>query len=181
MSTEAAYGSWRSPITPDLLVEKVVGLSYPMPQGEAAVWVEMRPSEGGRYAIVRRDPGGGIADVLPAGFAARTLVHEYGGLSSTVHGDTMFFSNFTDQRLYRVVPGGEPQPITPEPPQPAAHRYADPVVSPDGRWLVCVRERHTEEAVINEIAVLPTDGSAEPRVLAAGHDFYSSPRMSPAG
>lgn len=181
MTTVASYGTWTSPITADLLVQKVVGLSYPQQQGDSVLWVEMRPSEGGRYTIVRRGPGGEVADVLPDGFAVRTLVHEYGGLAYAVSGDTMYFSNFLDQRLYRLDAGTPPEPITAEPEQPLAHRYADPVVSPDGHWVVCVRERHAGNTVVNEIVALPADGSAAPRVIAGGRDFYSFPRLSPTG
>ena len=63
--------------------------------------------------------------MIPAGFNARTRVHEYGGGAYLAHGDSVFFSNFTDQRLYRVDGDGQPQPITPEPETPAALRYAD--------------------------------------------------------
>jgi dipeptidyl aminopeptidase/acylaminoacyl peptidase len=181
MAAPEPYGSWRSPITPDLLVEKFVGLSYPQPWGKAVVWVEMRPQEGGRYVIVRGDPDGSRTDLLAEGFNARTLVHEYGGLSYTIHGDSLYFSNFADQRLYRTRRGGTPEPITAAPPAPRSHRYADPVVSPDGRWLVCVRERHTGREVVNEVVALPADGSAEPSIVAGGHDFYSFPRLSPDG
>ncbi len=38
----------------------------------------------------------------------------------------------------------------------------------------------TEEPV-NELVVLPTDGSEPPTVVARGHDFYSFPRLSPDG
>ncbi|HEV3498239.1 MAG TPA: prolyl oligopeptidase family serine peptidase, partial [Actinomycetes bacterium] len=60
-------------------------------------------------------------------------------------------------------------------------RYADGDVSPDGARLACVRERHLEDGVVNDIVVLPTDGSAGPTVAAAGHDFYAAPRFSPDG
>ena len=56
-----------------------------------------------------------------------------------VSGETVFFSHFPDQRLYRVDPGERPRPLTPEPPEPMAYRFADARVSPDGRELVCVR------------------------------------------
>ena len=35
--------------------------------------------------------------------------------------------------------------------------------------------------MLNELVVLPTDGSAEPMIVAGGRDFYSSPRISPDG
>ncbi|HEX2054355.1 MAG TPA: S9 family peptidase [Actinomycetota bacterium] len=177
----APYGSWESPITADLLVERVVFLSYPLTAGESVLWVEMRPSEGGRYTLVRRGPEATVADVLPEGFAVRTLVHEYGGLAYAARGNTVFFSNFADQRLYRLDRNELPVPITPEPAEPGAVRYADPVLSPDGGWLACVRERHSVEEVVNEIVGLPVDGSHEPVILAGGHDFYSFPRFSPNG
>ncbi|MEX0791027.1 MAG: S9 family peptidase, partial [Actinomycetota bacterium] len=179
--TVSPYGSWPSPITADLLVEKAVSLSYPMVQGEDVLWVEMRPAEAGRYVIVRRTPGGTFTDVLPEGFAARTLAHEYGGLSYAVHQDSIFFSNFSDQRLYRIDPGAEPVAITPEPPDPRAYRFADQVVTPDGRWVVCVRERHGGDGVFNEIVAISAAGTDDPKDLFGGHDFYSAPRVSPQG
>ena len=55
-------------------------------------------------------------------------------------------------------------------------------VTPDGATVVCVREVHGEgDEPENQIVALPLDGSAEPRVLAAGRDFYSFPRPSPDG
>ena len=74
-----------------------------------------------------------------------------------------------------------PRPITPAPPRPRSLRYADGRVTPDGRTLICVRERHEDGEVVNELVALPTDGSAAPRVVASGHDFYAAPRLSPDG
>jgi dipeptidyl aminopeptidase/acylaminoacyl peptidase len=98
-----------------------------------------------------------------------------------VHEGVLFFSNFGDQRLYRLEPGGAPVALTPAPITPAAFRYADPVVTPDGRFVVCVRERHLDAGVENDIVAVPSDGSAEPAVLASGHDFFAAPRVSPDG
>ena len=35
--------------------------------------------------------------------------------------------------------------------------------------------------MVNDLVSLPTDGSAEPRVVASGHDFYAAPRISTDG
>ncbi|HEV2758058.1 MAG TPA: prolyl oligopeptidase family serine peptidase [Acidimicrobiales bacterium] len=140
--------------------------------GDALYWSEARPAEAGRQVVVRWRPGEEPVDVLPAPFSARTTVHEYGGGAFCVDGDTVYFSNFDDQRLYRVNAGDEPRPITPE-----GARYADADVHRDR--LVCVRERHLEDGVVNDIVELPIDGSAAPTVVAEGHDFYAAPRFGP--
>ncbi len=207
-SRTSPYGTWASPVTLDRLVEDVVGLSFPIATPAHVYWTEARPSEGGRQVLVRvpiaggaggiggiggiggAGPGGEPEEVIPPGFNARTTVHEYGGLCTAVHhdpvtGDTVYFSNFADQRLYRVVAGETPSPITPEPPSPGALRYAAPVLSGDGRHLLAVRERHGDPDVPadveNEVVVLATGGSAEPSVLLSGHDFYSHVAVSPDG
>jgi dipeptidyl aminopeptidase/acylaminoacyl peptidase len=152
------------------------------PAGSSVYWLELRPKESGRTVIVRRDGAGGVTDVTPPGFDVRTRVHEYGGGAYLVdhEHDRVYFSNFTDQRLYRQDGGGEPEPISAEPPEPSASRYADMRLTPDGRWLVCVRERHGNEEVVNELVLIAADGS-DSRLLASGHDFYSSPRFAPDG
>ncbi len=123
-------------------------------------------------------------DVVPTGFNVRTMVHEYGGGAYCVHGDTVFCSNFEDQRLFRVDPDLEPVPITPAV-EGASHRYADGRVMPDGRLWIGVRERHDEgersRDVVNELVALPTAGGAKPQIIAGGRDFYSNPRISPDG
>ena len=119
-------------------------------------------------------------------------MHEYGGGTYVLHGATVIFSDFDDQRLYRqdlqdepragTAQYGPPVPITPAPLVARGLRYADGRITPDGRLLVCVRERHEPDgAVINELVALPADGTATPVVIAGGHDFYSSPRISHDG
>jgi len=177
----APYGSWPSPISAELVARSGLWLSEPIPAGDAVYWLELRPSEGGRYVVVRGDPFGSPADVTPAGFNVRTRVHEYGGGSYWVHDATVFFADFGDQRLYRQEPEREPRAITPEPPAPGSVRYADGRVTPDGRHIVCVRERHDGGVVTNELVSLPADGSGKPWVVAGGRDFYAFPRISPDG
>ncbi len=147
-------------------------------------WTETRPDEDGRIALVRADAFSSPVDVVPAGSNVRTRVHEYGGGAFVVHRGTVYFSEFTDQRLYRHVPGGgDPVPITAE--TGGTHRYADGRVTPDGSTWIGVRERHAGDRVpqdvTNELVAIPTDGSAEPQVIASGRDFYSDPRIAPDG
>jgi dipeptidyl aminopeptidase/acylaminoacyl peptidase len=181
--TVAPYGSWSSPITLDLVADEG-GVSYGSVQVDkrGVYWLESRPQEQGRIALVFRPHAGEPVDAVPAGFNVRTRVHEYGGGAWFKDGDVLYCSNFDDSRLYRIDrPGAEPQPITPEPTDPHALRYADGRVFAEGRLIVCVRETHGEGEPVNELVVLPTDGSAEPRVIEAGRDFYAAPRPSPDG
>ena len=171
------YGSWRSPISSDLVVQSAVGLKNTAIDGGDVYWLEGRPGEGGRGVIVHRSPDGTTADVNPQPFNARTRVHEYGGGDFLVHDGTVFFSNFEDQRLYSAGPGAEPEPLTAEP----DHRYADMVMDGTRGRLVSVREDHTGDGEpVNEIVSIDLAGGAE-RVLVSGNDFYSSPRVSPDG
>src|SRR5258708_38989251 len=106
----APYGSWKSPITSDLIVAGTISLSESRFDGEDIFWIEGRPWEGGRSVVVRRTPDGTIADVTPPGFNARTTVHEYGGGAYIVDSGTVYFSNFADQQIYKQAPGQAPQP-----------------------------------------------------------------------
>jgi dipeptidyl aminopeptidase/acylaminoacyl peptidase len=180
--TVAPYGSWRSPITASLIASGAVPLGQVETEGDHVYWLEGRPREGGRSVLVRWSPDGAKRELTPSDFNVRTRVHEYGGGSYLVHRSTVYFSNFADQRLYRQDWNGEPRAITPEPDQPAGARYADGRVTPDGRLMVCVRELHGEDReATNEIVVVPTDGTAPPRTVVSGQDFYSFPRISPDG
>ena len=172
------HGSWRSPISSDLIVRGVVGLKGLALDGQDVYWLESRPGEGGRNAIVRHSPDGRTEDVTPRSFSARTRVHEYGGGDCTAHAGTVYFSNFSDQRLYRQLPGQEPQALTAE----NDRRYADMMVDASRDRIVAVRENHTnvEREPINELVGIGLENDEE-RVLASGNDFYSSPRVSPDG
>jgi dipeptidyl aminopeptidase/acylaminoacyl peptidase len=182
--TVAQYGSWESPITTDVLTGgDSVTLGSVDASDEGIYWIEGRPHEAGRAVLVFRPDGGKPVDVVPPGFNVRTRVHEYGGGAYWRHGSTVWCSSFDDGRVYRFDgPGAQPQPVTPEPPEPNAFRYADGEVTSDGRFVVCVRERHDVDGeALNELVVFPSDGSSSPRVIATGRDFYAAPRISPNG
>ena len=174
----APYGSWKSPITSDLIVSATVGLGQVVLDGDDIYWVEQRPTEGGRNVVVQRTSDGKMIDRTPAPFNARTRVHEYGGGAFVVHNGTLYFSNFADQRLYCQIGDAPPQPLTPE----GNWRYADSVIDHTRGRLICVREDHSaegQEAVNTIVSVGVATG--ENHVLVSGNDFYASPRLSPNG
>jgi dipeptidyl aminopeptidase/acylaminoacyl peptidase len=174
----APYGSWQSPITADLIAGDALGLGQIALEGDDTLWVEQRPSEGGRSVIVRRRPDGQAFDVTPPPYNVRTRVHEYGGGAFCVAGDTVYFSHVADGRWYRIGRDGAPAPITPEGP----FRYADAEIDPYRGRLLCVREDHSaagHEPCNALVSVL--FGRRTPSVIAAGADFYASPRLNPDG
>ncbi len=173
------YGSWKSPITTDLMLSESIAIGQIAIDGQSTYWTEIRFAEGGRYVIVRRTPDGQTTDMMPPPFNARTTVHEYGGGGFTVSDGTIYFSNFVDQKLYLLVPGEEPRPIT----STENMRYADGVVDRRRNRIICVREDHSipgREAV-NTLVSIALDDSSDAQVLVSGNDFYSSPRLSQDG
>jgi dipeptidyl aminopeptidase/acylaminoacyl peptidase len=201
--TEAPHGSWPSPITAEVVLSAAVSLAQVAAGEDDLWWDELRPAEAGRVQVVRHRPGGGAVDVLPEGFSARSRVHEYGGGAWWLHQDTLFVVNAADQRLWRIEPGGEPVPLTPEPARPMGDRHADGCLTADARWVICVRERHGEPGTepgqqpapagepANELVAVrahpgrDADGRplepSEPVVVVSGPDFVSFPRVSPDG
>lgn len=182
----APYGSWKSPITSDLIVAQSTMLSEVRIDGDHVYWLEGRPQERGRGVIVRAGSDGVAADITPSGFNVRTRVHEYGGASWLVHDGFCIFSNFADQRLYRQRIGeAAAEPLTPEPSDRARHwRYSDGVLDHRRQRWVGVREDHTGEGeAVNAVVAVDLDrpGTSAGEVLAGGHDFFCSARLSPDG
>jgi dipeptidyl aminopeptidase/acylaminoacyl peptidase len=180
-----SYGSWTTPITSELVVRAAAVLGAVAVEGDQVWWSELRPGEGGRTQIVHKLGDGPAVDLLPAGFNARTAVHEYGGGAWWARGHSLWFANWDDQRLYRLTGRAMPIPVTPEPEAPRGDRWADGVVDESGRWIVVVREHHapgaTPAEVVNELVALDGNGDLEPRGLVSGPDFVSDPRLSPDG
>jgi dipeptidyl aminopeptidase/acylaminoacyl peptidase len=186
MPTTAAYGSWKSPITADLIVAQTITLADVRLDGSDIYWLEGRPQEQGRNVVVRAGADGApAADVNLPPFNARTRAHEYGGGAWTVAGGTLYFSHFADGRLYRQTPGaGAPRPLTAAPARPNDWRFADGLVDAQRKRWIGVREDHTVQGLPQNTLVavdLANPGAEAGRVLAHGHDFFSSPRLAPDG
>ncbi len=173
----APYGSWRSPITGRVLAAGSTLLTEPTLDGDRLYWLELHPQEGGRYALYRRLKNGPAEEVVPPQYNVRTRVHEYGGGSYVANGQSLFFSNFDDQLVYRLEAGGKPVPIT-----RLGFRYADYMVDAKRGRLIGICEDHTVKNTLpdNNISSFATDGSSS-SILVSGNDFYSSPRIDPSG
>lgn len=185
MKRAAPYGSWESPITPDLLPRK--RLAYPTFVGtDAIAWLEARPEESGRQTIVLRAADGSRRDLVPAPFNARTRVHEYGGLPFVFAGASLVFSNDADKALYRVddVLGTPTEPTrltTDDFVHGGKIRIGEPIHDPARNRLIAIGEVHTgarypENGIVSiDLATGAVDW------LIQGHDFFSSLALSPSG
>src|SRR3954452_858024 len=162
VSAALPHGAWPTPITSALVVRAAAQLGEVVVDGADVWWSESRPSEGGRSVIVRRSADGTLTDVLPSPWNARTRAHEYGGGAWTVSDGALWFTEFTDQRLYRLGAGrGNPLRAPPDPAVPSGGRHADLRVTPAG--VLAVRETHPASGgaadVVNEIVRIGPDGS----------------------
>ena len=184
------YGTWPSPITPALVAAQGLRLGAVLVDGDDIYWTEGRALESGRSVLVRRTADGRIEDVTPSPFNVRTRVHEYGGGAYVVSGGVIFFSNFSDQRIYCADSRTPAYAVTPE----GAWFYADAVIDAARRRLICVREDHgsmgrgpqsdpaNHAEPTNTLVSIPLDGPPSAGdVLVSGDDFYSTPRLSPGG
>jgi dipeptidyl aminopeptidase/acylaminoacyl peptidase len=177
------FGSWPSPIGADRIATASLRLGQPRIVGGEVWWLEGRPAEGGRQVVVSAPARGGApTERSPADVNVRTRVHEYGGGDYGVGRGRLFYVDFEDQRLHGVA-DGRVAPIS----RPGA-RQAEPTPTPDGRWLLAVEEEHggggePENRIVAHR--LPASGlparPAEALRVASGHDFYSSPVVSPRG
>lgn len=176
-TTLAPYGTWQSPWSAEDIVAGTRGLSEPRLDGHRLYWLESRPAEGGRQVVVALD-GDRRTDRLPPPYYARSRVHEYGGGSYTVADGVVYFSHFADQGIYRTE-GDEVSPLL----VVEGLRFADYRVDARRRRLLAVCEDHRQGGEpANRLVAIPLDGSArEPRVLASGADFYTTPALSPDG
>ncbi|WP_423822349.1 prolyl oligopeptidase family serine peptidase [Salinisphaera sp. SPP-AMP-43] len=175
------YGSWPSSISAahvaaagrkftDLVVDRSPA------NGAQLYWLESRPEEAGRNTIMTVG-NDGIVSCLDSPVSAQSAVYEYGGGAFTVHAGFIWFVNAADQAIWLRDPDGNLAPITEV---DADVRYADLQYDPRFGRLIAIAEdlaADTPEPVARVVSV-HRDGST--RVIAEGHDFYASPRLSPA-
>ncbi|KAL0325640.1 UNVERIFIED_CONTAM: hypothetical protein Sradi_5133300 [Sesamum radiatum] len=185
----APYGSWKSPITADVVSgsDKRLG-GFAVDSGRL-FWLESRPTESGRSVLVRQGESekDKPIDITPKDFAVRTVAQEYGGGAFSISGDSVIFSNYKDQRLYKQSISSEdlaPEPITPDYGGPLVC-YADGVFDSRFNRYLTVREDRRESSTNATTAIVSVDLSSndvkEPKLLVGGNDFYAFPRIDHKG
>lgn len=171
-----SYGTWPSPFHPADIVSSAPRIDGARFVGEEVWWGESVPTEGGRVTV--RSSSGAV--VLPAPWSARSRVHEYGGGAWTADDEgTLFFVDAQDQRVYRMLAGGEPEALTAPGPNHGGLRVQH------GR-LLAVREDLSIEPHLRALVEIPVDGSAASdaagiRVFVQGSAFFAHPALSPDG
>ncbi|CCM00196.1 uncharacterized protein FIBRA_02224 [Fibroporia radiculosa] len=176
----APFGTWRSPVSPDAILQSGAKVSelFVDPITSTIYHVESRPLEGGRSVVVRTEEG---RDVVGKQWNVRTGVHEYGGASAFAYNGVLYFSNFTDNRVYMLNDHEDPKPITPE---NKNHRFANFDVHPtQNHLLVAIMEDHTKPLpsdIVNTLCVI-NSRSGTISTIVSGADFYAFPSFSPDG
>jgi dipeptidyl aminopeptidase/acylaminoacyl peptidase len=181
MSTapDAPFGTWSSPVTADVLMRGMLGLSNPQVVDGDLYWMESRPAEAGRTTVMRRRADGTVEECVPAPFNVRTRVHEYGGICYAAHDGRLFFSHFADGRIHASTLDSSalPRPLTAD----DGRRFADFCVDAARGRLIAVAEEDVpgDQPRAFLAAVDLDDGTVTE--LASGHDFFAGPRLAPDG
>ena len=175
----APYGAWESHITTELIVSESISLGDVLLSDGNVFWQEMRPLEGGRYTIMHQSEDGTKHEILPKSYNARTRVHEYGGGAFLVDKCEVYFSNFSDQQIYKTtLTGTEASQVTYD----STFRFADGVIDSQNHRIIYVAEKHDGKTEpVNCLVSVNLTNAGEINTIASGADFYSSPVISPNG
>jgi dipeptidyl aminopeptidase/acylaminoacyl peptidase len=128
--------------------------------------------------LLRIGRDGTTTELTPAPANVRTRVHEYGGGAWTVDGGLVVRSEFRDGSLWRIDPDGSTRALVSTP----GLRFADLCLDRARGRVLAVREDHRADDHDPSNEVVAVDlGSGTITPIAAGHDFFSHPRVSPDG
>ena len=200
--TDKPFGAWESPISSRSITAgsiRIGGLAVvPATDKEHqddVYWLEGRPLEGGRNVLCKYTSEGAVSEITPKEINVRSRVHEYGGAATTIAGDTLFYTEFASQQVYKLSLSEHKDKVDEEAKATAVtndddgkgqYRYADGIYDAQRGVMICVREDHGPEGtadpkdVVNEIVALDIE-SGNTRVLVTGYDFAASPRLSTDG
>ena len=180
----APFGSWASPVTTELMTGRTVGIGSLAADGEALYWLEARPNEAGRSALIRWTESQGKVELTAPPINVGTRVHEYGGGAFAAAEGWVVYGEKADGAVWLIAPGEAARQIVAMP----GCRYADFCFDLERRRVLAVREDHRNRPETDPeaaIVALPletgTPAATDGEVLVRGPDFLAAPRLSPDG
>ncbi|WP_293761227.1 S9 family peptidase [uncultured Paraglaciecola sp.] len=175
--TTAAYGTWESPITAASIFEVSDNVSYLTVENNQLYFVESKASANGKNVLFKLNESNTAIQLTSSKVSVRSRVHEYGGRPYLVTGEDIYYSEFTDQKIYRISQNGTPQAIT----SPGL-RYMECIADQKNNRLICVREDHRGIGEpINTLVAINVHEANKETILFEGTDFVSAPHLSPNG
>ena len=168
MKQALPYGLWTSPITPAMLAGGIrLNDVQWSPDGNFLVWSQSLDGKTSLYAKPVRDAAFDLSGELnPSGGVG------YGGGDFCAGREGVAFAERNGRLYFKPYAEGLARPIT-----PAFGACAAPVITPDDRYVIFVHTYENKDV----LAIVPLDGSAWPKILRQGADFYMQPAVSPDG
>jgi dipeptidyl aminopeptidase/acylaminoacyl peptidase len=189
---EMPYGLWQSDEPIESVFRQPAPPMYPFRVDDKLCWLETRPQENGRIALMRENPGGEPVCITPASFNIRTAVHEYGGRCFCVIEKYIVFNNYRDGTLYcqLIEPGSMPQPLVSSMESDIRRGFADLVFVKSINTLIAVAETAAAggensnsivSILLNRDSGHEQVSGAQVAILVDGSDFYANPVVSVDG
>ena len=162
------HGLWPSPISPAMLAGGIrLNDAQWSPDGNLLVWSQSLDGKTSLFAKPARDAAFDLSGELnPSGGIG------YGGGDFCAGRQGVAFAERNGRLYFKPYSEGLSRPIT-----PAFGGCAAPVITPDERFVIFVHTYENKDV----LAIAPLDGSAWPRILRQGADFYMQPAVSPDG
>lgn len=183
-----AYGQWESGLPAEKIYQLSESASFMRPAHCGIFFLLNIPAEDNIQALMHLSDKGHLQRVSQTGINVRSRVHEYGALPYCSTNNTVFYCDFTSQRIMRqpfdqqTQTVGPATALTPATDRPAALRYGELTIDPARARLLCVREDHRlQGAVENTLVAIDIDKGGEGGVLFRAADFVAAPRLSPDG
>ncbi len=168
MKISKPYGTWPSPITPQVLSQRLHLEDVQWDSdGQTLVWLQGRSD---RSVLVAQ-----CGDDAPRELTDSHSLHGgvgYGGGEFQVSQGQIYFADRSGRLFHHSLAYGQPEAVTP--PYGGA---ASPVLSPDGRRVVYV----FSDGSTDLLGLVDAEGRDWPVKLVQGADFYMQPAWSPDG
>ncbi|MEM9103554.1 MAG: prolyl oligopeptidase family serine peptidase [Pseudomonadota bacterium] len=184
--TVASFGSWPSQLSASKLAQSGARFGHLSAYQGYAYWTETNAQSAGRAFIMRASPDTPAEAVTDDSVNVRSRLHEMGGAEFLISSEGIFFVNDDDSRIYllkweKLTSEGlcidKATVLTPEPESKEYWRFADFSFSKNHESLYAVRERHTDNGVLNELVKISLNDS-NLQVIVSGFDFFAFPKIS---